>query len=360
MKPIAKIIAVSAFLAFCSISLADELLVPSQYPTIQAAIDAAIDGDTVIVAPGTYTGTGNRDISFKSKAITVRSADPNDPNIVAATIIDCNGVGRSFYFHNNEDANSILEGFTIIGHASGGGISCLQSSPTITHCNIMKGRGISCRWESNANITNCTISNNKSSGIYCEDSSPTITNCTISGNKAAGGGGIYCDYDSNATITNCTITGNTASGCGGGICCYNSSSKIINCIFWNNSAQTGAEIDGIANVTYSDVQGGYRGQGNINADPLLTLDGHLQADSPCIDAGDPDFLPELGQVDVDGQPRIMGGRIDMGVDEVTAPLTSTIVLSSRKFDFNVNEGGPNPQPQILSIRNILEDTLNWE
>ena len=50
----------------------------------------------------------------------------------------------------------------------------------------------------------------------------------------------------------------------------------------------------------------------------------------------------------------------MGVDEVTAPLISAIVLSSREFEFGANEGGPNPEPQILSIRNILEDTLNWE
>ena len=125
-------------------------LVPSiDYPTIQAAINGCNDGDVVIVAPGTYTGDGNRDIDFLGKGITVRSTDPNDPNIVAATIIDCNGTEtephRGFYFHSEEDGNAVIAGFTIRnGYASGphpvddsgGGILCWESSPTITNCTI--------------------------------------------------------------------------------------------------------------------------------------------------------------------------------------------------------------------------------
>ena len=83
------------------------LYVPSEYPTIQSAINAASDGDVVIIAEGIYTSTGNRDIGFLGKAITVRSVDPNDSNIVEATIIDCQGsssnMHRGFYFHNGED-----------------------------------------------------------------------------------------------------------------------------------------------------------------------------------------------------------------------------------------------------------------
>jgi parallel beta-helix repeat protein len=233
--------------------------VPSRYPTIQSAINAAVDGDTIIVAPGTYIGEGNRDIDFLSKAITVRSTDPNDSNIVSDTIIDCQGTEserhRGFYFHNNEYANSILTGLTItngyvsIAPPGGGGIACQGSSPTISNCRIIDntayyngGGGIYCNG-SNPIITNCTITGNLSTeysiggGICCYDSSPKITYCTITGNSAEYGGGIYC-YGSNPMIANCTITNNSAA-LGGGIYCNDSNPTIANCTITNNSSNGG-------------------------------------------------------------------------------------------------------------------------
>lgn len=373
MNKIAVITAVLTFSALCSIGYANVLTVPGDYPTIQSAIDASFDGDTVIVAAGTHTGPGNWDIDFLGKAITVSSVNPADPLIAAATIIDCNDISGSphygFCFRNNEDSNSILAGFTITG-CERNGIRCKHGSPTITNCIIrgntdVEGGGIYCYF-SNPKITNCIITENSAhsgGGIFCRDnSSPTITGCNITDNFVVyDGGGICCDSSGNPKITNCTITDNSVlRGSGGGIYCGYSNPTITSCIFWNNSAQTNTEIAGIADVTYSNVQGGRWGEGNINTDPLLTPDGHLQTNSPCIDAGDPDFIPEHGQVDMDGQPRIMGGRVDIGADEVTAPLVSVIVPSPDKFYFNANEGGSNPAPQILSIRNIQEDILDWE
>ena len=137
--------------------------------------------------PGTYTGDGNRDIDFKGKAITVRSIDPNNPDIVAATIIDCEGTEstphRGFYFYHDEDANSILAGLTITnGYTlnSGGAIRCIEASPTITHCDII------------GNTTGILVDGG--AGINCLFSGSMITNCKFINNVAKGdgvGGGIH-------------------------------------------------------------------------------------------------------------------------------------------------------------------------
>jgi parallel beta-helix repeat protein len=246
-----KLIFALAVLVLTVPCLAEIIIVDDDWPydfdNIQAAIDYSSDGDFIFVFPGTYTGTGNYDIDFLGKAVTVRSIDPTDPYFVAQTTIDCNGLGRGFYFHNGEGTNSILAGFTIT-NAHDGGIYC-NSSPTIVNCTIIanstesSGGGIGC--SGNPTITNCTITgnsaNNYGGGIYCNNptrySSPKITNCVINGNTANknSGGGIYCGSGSSPTIANCTITANSTASSGGGIGC-SSSPTITNCIITSNLA----------------------------------------------------------------------------------------------------------------------------
>jgi hypothetical protein len=362
----------------------------ADFNNIQAAINTAVNGDIIIVSPGTYISPGNRDIDFLGKPITVRSTDPNDPNIVAATFIDCQNSGRGFYFHNSEDANSIVTGFTITnGRAAvGGGIYCLNSSPMLTNCsfinNLASDRGggmynkynvptiINCIFignnagslgggmfndSSRSTLTNCTFSDNSSNyggGGMCNAylSRPTVTNCLFISNSAAvRGGGMY-NYLSNPTVINCTLSSNSATR-GGGMCNYYISSPMLtNCILWSNTASTGAQIynnDMISSpaVTFSDVQGGWTGKGNINADPCFIepgywvdandpniivepndpnavwLDGdyRLLFNSPCIDTGDPNYVPKPNETDLDGNPRVFDGDrdgaavVDMGAYE---------------------------------------------
>ena len=195
--------------------------VPADQPTIQAGIDMAVDGDTVLVANGIYSGSGNSDIDFEGRAITVRSE--NGP---AACVVDCEDTARGFIFQSGEGPNAVLQGFTIRdGWAGpgeyGGAIHCQGSSPTITG-NIITG--------SRAQV---------GGGIYCTASSPLITDNTITGNTANNrGAGIACNHSATPVITGNVITGNEASNFGGGIDCYDSPAVISSNTISGNSAGT--------------------------------------------------------------------------------------------------------------------------
>jgi len=159
------------------------------------------------------------------------------------------------------------------------------------------------------NLVNVTIIGNsvsgfhpKGGGILCSNSSnPNMVNVSITGNSARHGGGIFYGFDSSSTLQNVTISGNNASQDGGGIYCEgNSSPSLVNCILWSDSPD---EISGTADITYSDIQGGWTGDGNINEDPLfadpIEGDYHLTENSPCIDAGNPFSSPDPDSSRVD-------------------------------------------------------------
>ncbi len=348
-------------------------------PTIQSRIDSAENGDTVILEPGLYMGEGNRDIEFHGKAITVRSLDPSDPDIVASTVIICQGSNtefqRGFYFKNGENTNSILAGITITNSSSAGAIACNRSSPTIMNCVLVdNSSGIGGGFvnnRSNSTVINCKFSGNSRCGMYNTKSSPTVTNCIFSGNiSTMQGGGMRNRSNSNPTLFNCTFSGNSAS-LGGGI--HNdvtSNSTLTNCIFWDNidngdnveSAQIHSEGEAPI-INYSCIHGltgNFGGIGNIGADPLFVNasedDFHLLPNSPCVDTGDPNYPFEPDEMDIDGQPRVFNGQVDMGADEFVPPVE--VSMKSTPQTLNCNSKGKWVKSHLLLPKEFLPEDVD--
>ncbi len=157
-----------------------------------------------------------------------------------------------------------------------------------------------------------------------EWSSPNLTNCTFSNNTATDLGGGMSNVLTIPTVTNCTFFGNSAEY-GGGIYNYSDGASsyptVTNSILYGDSAPNGPKIYNVSSsptITYCDVQGGYTGTGNIDADPMFVdtsgLYFHLQATSPCIDVGD-NSAPSLPTNDFEGDDRIINSTVDMGADE---------------------------------------------
>ncbi len=125
MKTLRIILAGFFALAMVISAQAKTVRVPADYPTIQAGIDAAVNGDTVLVTSGTYKGTGSKNLDLKGKAITVTSEKG-----AATTIIDCEGVGRGFHFHSRETSKSVVSGFTIRNGSPGGNLVQIALTPS--------------------------------------------------------------------------------------------------------------------------------------------------------------------------------------------------------------------------------------
>jgi len=308
-----------------------------RYDYIRHAINEANPGDHIVLGQSIYS----ENINLKSKNLTLTSTDPNDPNVVATTVIV--GGNHAVTFAGGEDANCVLVGFTITDANTA--IYCSNASPTIANCVIVdnSGAGIELHNGSNPTITNCEITSNgraglemwvKKTGRLIIYNYPTITNCVIAENSQYGVSGCI------PTITNCTIVAN--SNCG----ISSFKPTITNSIIYYNAVDSGGvqiESNLDPTVTYSDVQGGWPGQGNIDAEPCFAHIGfwdpngtpenvnddfwvngdyHLKSQagrwnpnsrtwiqdavtSPCIDAGNPDS-------DWTAELLPNGGRINMG------------------------------------------------
>jgi len=285
------------------------------YDYIQHAVNNAEPGHEIVVGPGTH----NESINFKGKKVTVRSTDPDDPEVVAATII--NGSGRVVTFSNAEDVDSILSGFTITGGSNG--IYCTEATPTITDC-IITGNtnaGIELYSGGNPTITNCGIVANYGAGIEMHPRKAqrfTFYNCPQISNSIIAKNFLQGIFGGVPRITNCTIVENHQDGI-----CGSRSTVTNSIIYFNGNTQI---AEGTATITYSNVQGLWPGLGNIDFDPLfadfINLDYHLKSQagrwdpdsqtwvldnvtSPCIDKGD--TASPVGD-----EPAPNGGIINMG------------------------------------------------
>jgi hypothetical protein len=287
-------------------------LVPEQYPTIQAAIDAAQEDDVIWVAPGAYS----ENIMINGKDLVLRSSDANDPNVTAATLLQGNGMDPVVKLQNCT-VGCTLSGLTIRG--GGTGIWCSGGQPGIRGCQVLENAGPGIELASGAKpaITHCIIAANGGLGIKMPSAAQLRGLAPIS-----------------PTVVNCTIAQNVAGGISGG------TPVVRNTIlYFNGPQQAGPQItlQG-SQVTYSCVQGGFTGTGNIDADPLFARlgpdsDYHLRstagrwdpnsaawvldgATSPCVDAGSPTDP-------VGAEPMPQGGRIDMGAYGGTAQCSKS-------------------------------------
>lgn len=358
------------FFLFCMAQAAGMTIrVPDDHATIQAAIDAAAHGDTVLVAPGTY----GENIDFKGKSITVTSE--KGPG---GTVIDGLQIGCVVTFQSGEDADALLNGFTVTNGKSdlGCGICCINASPTMVN-NIITlngpasdgGGGIYCEAASPA-IRNNVITHNAAGlyggGIECIQASPLIEGNVIAMNTCGGSGGGIGNFDASPTVINNVLFGNVAEN-GGGIGGGKSTIQLVNNTLTGNSADSGAglyihfnsmetvrntilygngstagneawvSMTSTLDISHSDVKGGASSifvesgsnliwsAGMIDADPLFVDpsvgDYHLFYTSPCRNAGDNAAVTEA--LDFEGDPRIAHGTTDMGADEFHTHLYVT-------------------------------------
>ena len=336
------------------------------YTDLQSALTSTQlhSGDQVWVAQGTYKPTSGSDrtatFALKVDGVQVYGGFAGNETLLAqrdwvhhVTILS-GDIGKSGdnsdnSYHvvttTNLTSAAVLDGFTITA-GNGNGSSVDQQ----------RGAGM-CNTSSSPTLTNLIFysnsTNNTSGGLFNSSSSPTLTNVIFSSNSTIyAGGGMYNYASSSPTLTNVTFSNNSANF-GGGMENYASSSPTLtNCILWGDKAlgPAVAEIDnesaGSVTVSYSDVQGGWAGTGNINADPRFVDpahgDLHLQAGSPAIDAGTNTFsLPGttnnlVPSFDLDNNPRPVDGGTgrgaitDMGAYEfqVRVPTATTTTLTS--------------------------------
>ena len=274
---------IGAYDVACGISGRNWLVDPvgtGDAPTIQAAIDSSIHGDTILLATGVYTGEGNRDLSFHGKLLTLMSESGAE-----STTIDLDGTlqhpARGFLFDNWEDSNAVVGGITI--------------------CNgwTNNGGGIFCDVGTAPRITNCVITGNHAEslggGIAIQQAAPRFEFCEISHNYAQQGGACYMIRVGAAVFSNCSIVANEASPYSNGECdglyCFRSSPIVENSIiaFHPRREAVFCEISGSPQISCTNIYGNEGGNWVGCIDSLALLYGNMEADPLFCDTADHNF-----------------------------------------------------------------------
>lgn len=341
---------------------AEVIHVPADQPTIQSGINAAVNGDEVVIAPGIYF----EHISHVGKAITVRGSTGAAEDV----IIDGAGVGPVVAFLGGEGPDSVIADVTVQNGFQagwGGGVMIWQTSPTVRGCLVrnneagVQGGGIAVRSASAATIIDVELRDNiaaDGAGLFvetgavasvessrfldntadggggaCVTGTAAFTGCRFAGNTVASpGAAVDCRSGGDAVLVNCAVWGNdgraalaastsatltvvnctivdNVGGFTGGL--YNAAgaaSDLSSCLVWGNSPGQILHAGGTTTVGYSLVEGGWPGIGNVDDDPLLvdpaSGDLKLLAGSPCIDAGDNSAVPPGVLTDLEGFRRL--------------------------------------------------------
>jgi hypothetical protein len=267
-----QLVSVLVIAALPSMISAVTIRVPSDQPTIQAAIGAAVTKDTILLADGIYTGTGNRNIDMGGKKVVIRSE--NGP---AVTIIDCQGSlatpYRGFNFHSKEDTTAKLEGITI---TNGFGLHDTPGGFTV------------------------------GGAIRCDTSSkPLLRNCVIYGNTAQRGGGVYSGYLSYPKMYDCVIRKNSAVF-GGGLGVFTAYGGFRRCLIDSNSADTGAGWGGNDMIMYvysSSIVANHAtkkgGGAAVRQITLMVMDSCTVTDNQCFHPHPPSSAGIAGGVAIE-------------------------------------------------------------